>query len=48
MALFNIDLSVTVEADDFESALMWLDATPLNQQIDYDVIDYNEIEVSND
>jgi hypothetical protein len=43
MAIFNFDLSVTVEADDFESALSWLKAMPLESQIDFEVIDYNEI-----
>lgn len=43
MAIFNFDLFVTVEADDFESALSWLKATPLERQIDFEVIDYNEI-----
>ena len=43
MPLFNFDLSVTVEGEDFESALSWLKAIPLEKQIDFDVIDYNEI-----
>jgi hypothetical protein len=43
MTLFNFDISVTVEGDDFESALSWLKAVPLEQQIDFDLIDYNEI-----
>ena len=43
MAIFNFDLFVTVEADDFESALSWLKAVPLEHQIDFEVIDYNEI-----
>jgi hypothetical protein len=44
MAIFNFDLFVTVEADDFESALSWLKAMPLEKQIDFEVIDYNEVE----
>ena len=44
MAIFIFDLSVTVEADDFESALSWLKVIPLEKQIDFQVIDYNEIE----
>jgi hypothetical protein len=44
MAVFNFDICVTVEADDFESALSWLKAMPLEKQIDFQVIDYNEIE----
>jgi hypothetical protein len=43
MSIFNFDLSVTVEADNFESALSWLKAMPLESQIDFDVIDYNEV-----
>ena len=44
MAIFNFDLFVTVEADDFDSALSWLKAMPLEKQIDFEVIDYNEVE----
>lgn len=44
MAIFNFDLFVTVEADDFESAMAWLTAMPLHKQIDFQVIDYNEVE----
>ncbi len=44
MAIFNFELFVTVEADDFESALSWLKAMPLESQIDFEVIDYNEVE----
>ena len=43
MAIFNFELFVDVEADDFESALSWLKAMPLESQIDFDVIDYNEV-----
>ena len=43
MAIFNFDISVTVEADDFEYAQSWLKAMPLESQIDFDVIDYNEV-----
>ena len=43
MAIFNFDLFVTVEADDFESALSWLKSMPLESQIDFEVIDYNEL-----
>ena len=46
MAIFNFDLFVTVEADDFESALWWLKAMPLEKQIDFEVIDYNELELN--
>ena len=43
MAIFNFELSVDVEADDFESALSWLKAMPLERQLDLQVIDYTEI-----
>ena len=43
MTLFNFDISVTVEGEDFESALSWLKEIPLKNQIDFDVIDYQEI-----
>jgi hypothetical protein len=46
MAIFNFDLSVTVEAEDFESALSWLKVSPLENQIDFIVIDYTELEMS--
>ena len=46
MAIFNFDISVTVEAEDFDSALSWLKAMPLENQIDFDVIDYNELEIA--
>ncbi len=45
MAIFNFDLFVTVEADDFESALSWLKAMPLENQIDFEIVDYNELEI---
>jgi hypothetical protein len=45
MAVFNFDLSVTVEADDFESALSWLKVIPL-ERLDFIVVDYTELEVS--
>ena len=44
MAIFNFELFVDVEADDFESALSWLKAMPLERQLDFHVIDYREIE----
>jgi hypothetical protein len=43
MAIFHFDLLVTVEADDFESALSWLKVSPLENQIDFEVIDYTEV-----
>ena len=43
MAIFNFELFVDVEADDFESALSWLKAMPLEKQLDFHVIDYHEI-----
>ena len=43
MAIFNFDLAVSVEADNFESALAWLKAMPLEKQLDFDVIDYQEL-----
>jgi len=46
MAIFNFDLFVTVEAEDFDSALSWLKAMPLESQIDFEVIDYNEMEIA--
>ena len=45
MAVFNFDLSVTVEADDFESALSWLKVIPL-ERLDFIVVDYTELETS--
>jgi hypothetical protein len=45
MPVFNFDLSVTVEADDFESALSWLKVIPL-ERLDFIVVDYTELEVS--
>ena len=47
MAIFNFDLSVTVEADNFESALSWLKVSPLENQIDFMVVDYTELEINN-
>jgi hypothetical protein len=43
MSIFNFELFVTVEADDFESALSWLKVSPLENQIDFEVIDYTEL-----
>jgi hypothetical protein len=43
MAIFNFELFVDVEADDFESALSWLKAMPLERQLDFHVIDYREM-----
>lgn len=43
MAIFNFELFVTVEADNFESALSWLKVMPLEKQIDFEIIDYTEI-----
>jgi hypothetical protein len=45
MPVFNFDLSVTVEADDFESALSWLKVVPL-ERLDFIVVDYTELELS--
>jgi hypothetical protein len=42
MSIFNFDLSVEVEAEDFESALSWLKAMPLERH-NFMVIDYTEI-----
>jgi hypothetical protein len=44
MAIFNFDLFVTVEADDFESALSWLKAMPLERH-DFEIVDYSELEI---
>lgn len=41
--LYTFDVSVSVEADDFESALAWLKAMPIEKQLDYQVIDYFEM-----
>ncbi len=46
MAIFNFELFVDVEADDFESALSWLKAMPLEKQLDFHVIDYKEMEIN--
>jgi len=43
MPVFNFDLAVTIEAENFESALSWLKAMPLEQH-DFIVVDYTEIE----
>lgn len=43
MAIFNFDLFVTVEADDFESAISWLTCMPLEKQLEFKVIDYHEV-----
>ena len=45
MPVFNFDLIVTIEAEDFESALSWLKAIPLERH-DFQVIDYNELEIA--
>jgi len=45
MPVFNFDLSVTVEADDFESALSWLKVIPL-ERLDFIVVDYTELELN--
>jgi hypothetical protein len=45
MPVFNFDLAVTIEADDFDSALSWLKAMPLERH-DFIVIDYNEMETN--
>jgi hypothetical protein len=45
MAVFNFDLMVTIEADDFESALSWLKAMPLERH-DFEIVDYSELEIS--
>ena len=37
MPIFNFELFVDVEADDFESALSWLKAMPLEKQLDFHV-----------
>jgi hypothetical protein len=45
MPVFNFDLMVTIEADDFESALSWLKAMPLERH-DFEVVDYSELEIA--
>lgn len=40
MPVFNFELFVDVEADDFESAYSWLRSMPLEKQLDFHVIDY--------
>jgi hypothetical protein len=44
MPIFNFDLFVTIEADDFESALSWLKAIPLEKH-DFEIVDYHELEI---
>jgi hypothetical protein len=44
MSIFNFDLMVTVEAEDFESALSWLKAMPL-ERLDFEIVDYSELEI---
>jgi hypothetical protein len=44
MPVFNFDLMVTIEADDFESALSWLKAMPLERH-DFEIVDYSELEI---
>jgi len=46
MAVFNFELFVDVEAEDFESALSWLKAIPLERQLDFHIIDYREMEIN--
>jgi len=43
--VFNFELFVDVEAEDFEAAYSWLKAMPLERQLDFHVIDYREVEV---
>ncbi len=43
MPIFNFELFVDVEADDFESAYSWLKSMPLERQLDFHVIDYREM-----
>jgi hypothetical protein len=45
MPVFNFDLMVTIEADDFDSALSWLKAMPLERH-DFEVVDYSELEIA--
>ena len=45
MPVFNFDLSVTIEDDNFESALSWLKVIPL-ERLDFIVVDYTELELS--
>jgi hypothetical protein len=45
MPVFNFDLMVTIEADDFESALSWLKAMPLERH-DFEIVDYSELEIA--
>lgn len=46
MPVFNFELFVDVEADDFESALSWLKSIPLERQLDFHIIDYKEMETN--
>ena len=46
MAIFNFELFVDVEADNFESALSWLKSIPLERQLDFHIIDYKEMEIN--
>ncbi len=45
MPVFNFDLMVTIEADDFESALSWMKAMPLERH-DFEIVDYSELEIA--
>jgi hypothetical protein len=45
MPVFNFDLMVTIEAEDFDSALSWLKAMPLERH-DFEVVDYSELEIA--
>jgi hypothetical protein len=45
MPVFNFDLSVTIEDDNFESALSWLKVIPL-ERLDFIVVDYKELELN--
>ena len=45
MPVFNFEISVTIEDDNFESALSWLKVMPL-ERLDFIVVDYTEFELS--
>jgi hypothetical protein len=45
MPVFNFDISVTIEDDNFESALSWLKVIPL-ERLDFIVVDYTELELN--
>jgi hypothetical protein len=45
MSIFIFDLSVEIEADNFESALSWLKALPLETH-NFMVTDYTELEIA--